>query len=103
MTDVRILEEKVKPKSKVKDFANGYSLPKHMAEHIYMFSGESVRVKFLIDEDMINALVDWFGKDFRICSVKDGKVPVSVNCNENAMFYWALQYGPYVEVLHPPS
>ena len=103
MTDVRILEEKVKPKSKVKDFANGYSLPKHMAEHIYMFGGESVRVKFLIDEDMINALVDWFGKDFRICSVKDGKVTVSVNCNENAMFYWALQYGPYVEVLEPPS
>ena len=103
MTDVRILEEKVKSKSKVKDFANGYSLPKHMAEHIYMFSGESVRVKFLIDEDMINALVDWFGKDFRICSVKDGKVTVSVNCNENAMFYWALQYGPYVEVLEPES
>ena len=103
MTDVRILEEKVKPKSKVKDFANGYSLPKHMAEHIYMFGGESVRVKFLIDEDMINALVDWFGKDFRICSVKDGKVTVSVNCNENAMFYWALQYGPYVEVLEPES
>ena len=27
----------------------------------------------------------------------------SVECNENALFYWALQYGPYVEVLEPKS
>lgn len=103
MTDVRILDVKVKPKNQVKEFTNGYSLPKHMAEHIYMFGGESIRVKFLIDEDMINALVDWFGKNFRICSIKEGKVEVSVNCNENAMFFWALQYGPYVEVIEPDS
>jgi predicted DNA-binding transcriptional regulator YafY len=26
-----------------------------------------------------------------------------VRSNENAIFCWALQYGPYVEVLSPPS
>lgn len=103
MTDVIMLDDNVKPKKKVTEFANGYSLPKHMAEHIYMFGGESVRVKFLINEDMMNELIDWFSKDFRICSIKDGKAEISVNCNENAMFYWALQYGPYVEVLEPAS
>lgn len=25
----------------------------------------------------------------------------SVKCNYNAMFYWALQYGAYVEVIFP--
>lgn len=101
MTCVQILEDKAKSKKDVEDFANGYSLPKHMAEHIYMFSGPSVRVRFLIYEDMINELVDWFGKDFRILSTTDGMSEIAVTCNENAMFFWALQYGPYVEVLEP--
>ncbi len=102
ITDVTILDEKVKPKNQVKDFADGYSLPKHMAEHIYMFSGPSVRVKFLINDYRMNELIDWFGKDFRVLkSSKEGMIEVTVKCNETAMFYWALQYGPYVEVLEP--
>lgn len=102
ITDVTILDEKVKPKNRVKDFSDGYSLPKHMAEHIYMFSGPSVRVKFLIYDYMMNELIDWFGKDFRVLkSSIEGMIEVTVKCNETAMFYWALQYGPYVEVLEP--
>ena len=103
MTNVQILDEKAKPKRDVVDFANGYSLPKHMAEHIYMFGGPSVRVRFLMPDDMINELVDWFGKEFRIVSANNGMVEISVSCNENAMFFWALQYGAYVEVLAPAS
>ena len=102
MTCVKILDEKVKPKNEVKDFANGYSLPKHMAEHIYMFGGPSVRVKLLAPDYMMNEMIDWFGKDFRVQkSSKEGMMELVVNCNETAMFYWALQYGPFVEVLEP--
>ena len=46
---------------------------------------------------------DWFGKDFNIIGKEDGMLKISVSCNENAMFFWALQYGPYVEVLEPSS
>lgn len=101
MTCVKVLDDKVKPKTQVNDFKNGYSLPKHMAEHIYMFSGPSVRVKMLIEEDLISDVVDWFGKDFNIIAKESGMLKISVNCNENALFFWALQYGPYVEVLEP--
>ena len=102
ITNVRILDEKVKPKKDISDFAQGYNLPKHMAEHIYMFGGQSVRVKFLTQEGMMNELVDWFGKDFRVRKTEnENEIEVSVRCNENAIFYWALQYGPYIEVLEP--
>jgi len=102
ITDVTILDERVKPKKEVEEFANGYSLPKHMAEHIYMFSGPSLRVKLLIREDMMGILIDWFGKDFRVQkSSNEGMIEANVKCNETAMLYWALQYGPYVEVLEP--
>ena len=67
MTDVKILKEKAKPKKDVKDFANNeFNLPKHMAEHIYMFSGESIRVKFWTTVSMLDSIVDWFGKRFKI-------------------------------------
>jgi len=102
MTRVEILEEKVRPKKEIREFADGYSLPKHMAEHIYMFSGASVRVKLLVPDGWMNELIDWFGKDFRIQpSSKEGMMEVVVQCNEKAMRYWALQYGQYVEVLEP--
>ena len=50
----------------MEDFVQGYSLPKHMEEHIYMFSGPSVQVKMRVRENMMGALIDWFGKKFRI-------------------------------------
>ena len=102
MTGVEILEEKVRPKKEIKEFANGYSLPKHMAEHIYMFSGPSAWVKLLVPDYMMNELIDWFGKDFKILpSSKEGMMEIVVQCNEKAMRYWALQYGQFVEVLEP--
>lgn len=104
MTCVQMLEEKAKPQKEIKDFQNGFNLPKHMAEHIYMFSGPSVPVKMLTDEKMMNELVDWLGKNLHIRRTDvPGQIEVSFHCNEESLFYWALQYGPYVEVLEPVS
>ena len=103
MTNVRILSEKAKPMSKVSELEKGLNLPKHMAEHIYMFSGESVAVELKTDPDMMSELVDWFGTDFKIIKKTDESLTIRVNCNYSAMKYWALQYGPYVEVIKPES
>lgn len=104
ITDVQILDESVKPQKNVKGLENGLNLPKHMTEHIYMFSGQSTRVKFLAPKNMMDEIIDWLGKDLNIKTLgKEGQIEVSLNCNENSMFYWALQYGPYVEVLEPKS
>jgi len=101
MTNVRILDEKAKPMKQIPELKDGLSLPKHMAEHMYMFSGESVQVKLETTEDMMQELVDWFGNDFRVEKAGDGKIRARVTCNAKAMRFWALQYGPYVEVLEP--
>ena len=75
-----------------------------MAEHIYMFSGSSIRVKLLAPATMMDELIDWLGKDFKIKGTnKENQIEVTLNCNEDSMFFWALQYGPYVEVLEPES
>ena len=103
MTKLEMLDAKVEPMDQMEDFVQGYSLPKHMAEHIYMFSGPSVQVKMRVSEHMIGALIDWFGKKFRIVQEEADKLIVSVACNEMAMKYWALQYGQYAEILEPES
>ena len=103
MTDVRMLDEKTKPMKQIPELANGFNLPNHMAEHIYMFSGKSIPVKLKTTADMLTQLTDWFGGDFRIIEQNGDKVIVRVTCNEKAIRFWALQYGPYVEVLAPES
>lgn len=102
ITYVKVLEEKVKAQEEIRDFANGFNLPKHMAEHIYMFSGPSVQVKLLTYADMMNEMIDWLGKDFRVRKTDvDDQIEITLKCNEEAIFYWALQYGSCVEVLEP--
>lgn len=103
MTKLEMLDAKVEPMDQMEDFAQGYSLSKHMEEHIYMFSGPSVQVKMRVSEHMIGALIDWFGKKFRIVQEEADKLIVSVACNKHAMRYWALQYGQYAEILEPES
>ena len=103
MTDVCELEERVKQMKDVPELACGLNLPRHMAEHIYMFIGPSIPVKLLTTKDMMSDLVDWFGTEFSVIKKDEEKIIVRVNCNEKAMKFWALQYGPYVEVLEPES
>lgn len=103
MTEVKMLEEKAKPLKKLPGYGRGFDLPKHMAEHIYMFSGPSEAITLKTTADMMTELVDWFGDDFSITSRKGDEITVRLTCNENAMRFWALQYGAYVEVLKPES
>ena len=103
MTDVHELEEKIKPMKEVPERDGRLNLPKHMAEHIYMFSGPSSAIKLATTADMMSELVDWFGTDFKIMEQDGDRIVVRLNCNEKAMRFWALQYGPYVEVLGPES
>lgn len=101
ITDIKMTEIPIKPVKEVEGMENGFNLPKHMAEHIYLFCGESVPVKLKTSVSMMNDLIDWFGKEFSIIEKKEDEIVVSVKCNYNAMFYWALQYGASVEVLAP--
>ena len=103
MTNVEVLDDKIKPMKSIPELKDGLNLPKHMAEHVYMFSGPSIPVKLKMQADMMTGLVDWFGRDITILSKNDDEITLKVNCNEGAMRFWALQYGLYVEILEPEA
>ncbi|AOZ95948.1 helix-turn-helix transcriptional regulator [Butyrivibrio hungatei] len=103
MTEVKELDTKVKPMKQVEGLEHGLNLPKHMAEHVYMFSGPAVNVKMETTPEVFSDIIDWFGTDIKILEEYEDKLIIRVSCNEKAMRYWALQYGPSVEILEPES
>ena len=72
-----------------------------MAEHIYMFAGKSVPVKFRANSNIAGQIIDWFGTDVKFFDDNGETVEVRVKVNEHAMLYWALQYGRWVDILEP--
>lgn len=95
ITKIIMLDTPAKP------LKSGINLPKHMAEHIYMFAGDSVRAQFRAKNYIIDQVIDWYGKDATIIPENDEECIVTVNVNKNAFFCWAMQYGEHIEVLEP--
>ncbi len=101
IADIELSEKKLLPAKKVEGYENGFDLPKHMAEHIYMFSGKSEPVIFRTTTHMITQIIDWFGSDITIFNQNGSSVDIKVTVNLKAMQYWAMQYANYVKVLSP--
>ena len=102
ITNIRLLDTPAKPKEQVKG-GKLFSLPQHMAEHLYMFSGESVPVTFRMKKDIVKDVIDWFGMDVAFSDETEDEVTARVTVNWHAMRHWALQYCRHVRVLTPPD
>ncbi len=103
IANIDILDVPAKPKNKVKGLEKGLDLPKHMAEHVYMFSGESERIVMKTNPDMAGELINWFGNGISFYDECEDSVTATVTANVKAMRFWALQYAPYVQILEPES
>ncbi len=67
-----------------------------------MVSGETVHVRMQIKRENIGDFIDWYGKDFRIVGYEpSGDVILRFSVNDNALMFWALQYGKIATVLEP--
>lgn len=103
ITNIKLLDAPVKPKRCVKGLENGLDLPKHLAEHLYMFAGVSVSVDFIAKRYIVNDVIDWFGKDITFSNPTDDEVTVTVKVNPTAMKMWALKYSRYIKIVSPQS
>ena len=103
IANIEMLEAKIKPIKSLKGYENGLNLKEYLAEHFYMFHGESIHIKLKAHESLMDNLVDSFGKEFRVEPAGDDEIVVSLKCNPDTFFYWAMQYGLNIEVLEPES
>ena len=106
LSDITFTDLPVKPLAEVKNCQNGINLGKISCRLPYMFEDEPCRVEFVTanyGENMIDNVLDWFGKDVQITELQDGNCKFSVMASSKAMRFWILQFGKYVKVLSPQS
>ncbi len=103
ITGIRLLDTPVKPMKKVEGLEHGLNLPKHMAEHIYMFADETERVTFRAKKYIVSEIIDWFGKDVKFSDETEDEVTAEVRVSRMAMKFWAMQYGEHITVTSPES
>lgn len=101
ITDIQILNESARPLRSIPETEKGLDLPRHLAEHLYMFPGKSERIVFRAKKYLLNDLIDWFGKDIQFSDETEDEVTAAVTANLNAMRLWAMQYALHVKVLEP--
>ena len=103
ITDIRLLESPVKPMKMVEGLEHGFDLPKHMAEHIYMFADKTEKVTFRATKGIVSEIIDWFGKEVKFSDETEDKVTAEVKVSKMAMKFWAMQYGEHITVTSPES
>lgn len=104
ITDIKMLDSNRKSLSELEEGSGRINLSQYMAEHIYMFRGESVFVSLRIDKGAIGEFIDWFGTDrVEFSNQTEDEVTARVKVNREAMRKWALQYALHVTVLSPPD
>lgn len=101
ITNIKILDKPSKPVRSIKGLENGIDLPRHMAEHIYMFSGVSETVTFRFKKNIISDVVDWFGSEITFFDETDEELSARVYVNVAAMRRWAMQYSLHSWILSP--
>lgn len=101
ISDIRILEEDAKDIKQLNNMQN-FSIKNYINEHIYMTYGESVDARLELESaKYIGEIIDWFGDKVRLSKTPDDKIIVDMKVNEQALIYWALQYGEHVEIIMP--
>lgn len=101
ITEIKLLDAHRKPPRMVQGMEHGLDLPKHMAEHLYMFSGASAPVTFRANKNIVPDVLDWFGTDVQFFDETESAVTVRVTANLMAMRRWALQYALHAKILTP--
>ena len=106
ITNLSVTQEAIKPLSSVKGLENGINLGKLNNRLPFLYDDEPTRVEFVTAngaENMIDFVLDKFGKDVQITELSDGNLKFSLIASVRAIRFWILQFGKYVKVLSPQT
>ena len=103
ITDMSLREAKLTPITSNPGFEHGINYKELATAFPYMYTDKPETVEFLADANIIDQIIDWFGKDIRIVKEDEKTLKVSVKVSLLAMEHWAMQYINYVKVVSPKS
>jgi predicted DNA-binding transcriptional regulator YafY len=81
-----------------------FSIAEYTKQTFGMYNGEKVRAHLAFNESLVNAVIDHFGSDIQLSSLKDGRFSVTVEVSASPVFLaWIFQFGKQAEILAPES
>ena len=101
ITNMRITDLHMTPLRSIKGYENGIDYGEISSALPYMFTDKPQTVEMIVSVCIIDQVIDWFGKDIRICDIGDGKFKITLRVSLNAMEYWAMQYLNFAEIVSP--
>lgn len=102
ITDMEIVKQPLTNIRSVAGYESGIDYKKISSGFPYMFTDKLEYVEFWAAAEVLDQVIDWFGKDIKIENV-GGRYKVSLLASPTAMEYWALQYVKSVEIISPKS
>ncbi|MCH5192135.1 MAG: WYL domain-containing transcriptional regulator [Oscillospiraceae bacterium] len=105
ITNMSITEKKRTLITAVEGYEKGINYKDLSTALPYMFTDKPERVEFIAESQIIDQIIDWFGKDIRINPYGDDdkQVKVAVKVSPMAMEHWAMQYINYVKITSPQA
>ena len=101
MRDIEILDDNRVDEKTIDLFKNNFNIDEYINSHIYLFGGKVVQAKIEIDkESSISYVIDYLGRNIKLFK-EDDKIYAKFKCDDNALFYWALQYSDKIKVIEP--
>ena len=101
IVDIVMTDSDIRQITTISGCEKGIDEINYINEHIYMFGGEIVNSHIkLLNDRAISTVYEWFGESTRIIYT-NGEYFALVKSDEQALCYWALQYGEMVKVVKP--
>lgn len=104
ITKIKIVDAHATPLNSIPEFKKGIDYKRFSSSMPYMYTDTPTRVEFIADIEILDQVIDWFGKDITITSLPDpNKLKITLKVSPLAMELWACQYLKHVEVIYPES
>ena len=102
ISNMQFYDKPAKPIRDVEGYESGIDYKKIASTMPYMYTDEPERIQFITSVDIIDQVIDWFGKDIKIENTEnENEVIVTLKASPSAMEHWAMQYLNHVEVIAP--
>ena len=100
MSDIRVGEEKRLPCPEL----TGKNLHEHANRLFQMFAGDQTNVKMRFHKELLNVVIDRFGRDIMLIPDGDDHFNFTVNVAVSPMFLsWVIGFGSKAKILYPES
>jgi len=101
ITNLAVTEEDSKKVTDFEGYRGGLDIEKLSSSFPYMYADNTQMIEIICVQEIIDDVINWFGKKVKIKKLDDGQFQVSLIASLRAMEYWLMQYGKNARVISP--